>query len=126
MSRGRAAWIRGVFEKIRPEVREHHLAKRTSAPLCNCAAYPFQHPANAGDCREFWHEPIVWIPLGYGSELKVIRELPRGDWTVIRDDDAAVVGATSCWFASRTEPNSAVPDYERGGTVSYVTRVVIA
>lgn len=66
---------------------------------------------------------IKFKALGYGEKEDVTREL-RGPWIVIRDDDAAVVGADSCWFAVAGLggiKDDVVKAYEEdGGTVSEV------
>ena len=59
-----------------------------------------------------------WVDLGYGEEEAVLERLPAGDWTVIRDDDAATVGAP-CWVAKQAPSEQAEQEHEdQGGTVS--------
>jgi hypothetical protein len=60
-----------------------------------------------------------WIPLGYGTYEEVVKRLPTGEWTIIRDDDAAAVGADNCWWATKDDPSDAEQAYVfDGGTVS--------
>lgn len=68
-----------------------------------------------------------YFELGHGNLDDVILRLPSGTtWTIICDDDAAIVGAQSCWFAAHGDMDKIVKDYEEsGGTVSFCTEITI-
>ena len=66
-----------------------------------------------------------FIDLGYGTEKEIVSRLPdNGKWTVIRDDDAAVVGAP-CWIATKYGPSEARNRHlADGGTVSDIFEIL--
>ena len=71
---------------------------------------------------------MKFIPLGYGTESDALEKIEEnGDYILIRDDDAAVVGASDCWFAVPDENVENVENqYEQsGGTVSAIISVRI-
>ena len=59
------------------------------------------------------------IDLGFGEKEKVISRVPEGRWVVIRDDDAATVGA-GAWYAYQTDSaiEAEAAHEADGGTVS--------
>lgn len=64
------------------------------------------------------------IDLGFGEKEAVVKRVPEGRWVLIRDDDAATVGA-GAWYAYQTD--SAIEAEEAhakvGGTVSATYRL---
>jgi hypothetical protein len=62
---------------------------------------------------------MEFIKLSYRENLgDLAKQLPPGKWTIICDEDAAMVGAP-CWWAGKGEHEDVVKKYEQsGGTVS--------
>lgn len=74
------------------------------------------------DVLDQWKEnklaDVEFIDLGYGEFNNLKEQLTAGKWTIIRDDNAAEVGAP-CWLATRSERQFAQLSHEdNGGTVS--------
>jgi len=58
--------------------------------------------------------------MGTGTENDILNRLPIGRWVIIRDDDAATVGAP-CWFAGQGNMEEIQGSFESiGGTVSLI------
>lgn len=65
---------------------------------------------------------MEFIGLGYGETIEHVMDKinENGQFVVIRDDDAANVGADHCWFAVKSNDVKAVEQSHEddGGTVS--------
>jgi len=68
---------------------------------------------------------MKFIELGHGEFPAILSRLPirSGGWTIIRDDDAAAVGASPWWAANAPSPKATAAYEASGGTASavYVT-----
>lgn len=63
---------------------------------------------------------FIEIGPGEWDEKEAAGVLPFGKWTIIRDDDAAAVGAPA-WWATTLPAETAEREYEKsGGTVSAI------
>lgn len=66
------------------------------------------------------------LDLGFGSKDVVVSRIPEGSgcWTLIRDDDAATVGA-GAWYAYQATAEEAETEHEKeDGTVSALYKIV--